>query len=124
MGWSSGPGREGSPGSLCPSVCHPTPRRSAGHTTLPEAPCDTAANRPGQAAWRGGGGALGSRSLNQLLWTVPPWARLLPGGQLPLLGTVGEASLNAGISGKSPLLASAWDCCFLGASVSRGGKAS
>lgn len=57
---------------LCPSVCSvPTPRRSAGHTTLPEAPCDTAANRPGQAAWRGGGGALGPRSLNQLLWTIP-----------------------------------------------------
>lgn len=77
MGEGSWPGREGSPGSLCPSVCHPTPRRSAGHTTLPEAPCDTAANRPGQAAWRGGGGALGPRSLNQLLWTIPAWARLL-----------------------------------------------
>lgn len=49
----------------------PTPRRSAGHTTLPEAPCDTAANRPGQAAWQGGGGALGPGSLNQLRWTIP-----------------------------------------------------
>lgn len=120
-GWGGVAGQAGK-GHLaaCALQSATTPTRlSEGHTTLPEAPCDTAANRPGQAAWWGGGGALGPRSLNQLAL-----GKAAAGGQLPLLEIVEEASQNAGISGKSPLLASAWDCGFLGASVPRGGKVS
>lgn len=70
-GGGSWTGREGGvTWQSVPFSLPPIPRRSAGHTTLPEAPCDTAANRPGQAAWQGGGGALGPGSLNQLRWTI------------------------------------------------------